>query len=46
MNINEKVTKKYNNYGVVNTCIVIINGMIFYDQFIDFDIKRYEQIRK
>ena len=46
MNINQKVTRKYNNYGVVNNYIVIINGMIFHDQFIDFDIKRYEEIRK
>ena len=46
MNINQKVTKKYNNYGVDNNYIVIINGMIFHDQFIDFDIKRYEEIRK
>ena len=31
--------------GTINNYNVIINGKNFYDQAIDFDIKRYEEIR-
>ena len=31
--------------GIINN-YVIVNGKIFYDQAIDSDIKRYEEIRK
>ena len=32
--------------GIINSCNAIINGKNFYDQPIDSDIKRYEEIRK
>ena len=32
--------------GVIKNYNVIINGKGFYDQFIDSDIKRYEQMKK
>ena len=32
--------------GIIKNCNVIINGKNFYDQPIDSDIKRYEEIRK
>ena len=31
---------------IIKNYEVIINGKNFYDQSIDFDIKRYEEIRK
>ena len=38
--------KYYLPKKIIGNYSVIINGMIFYDQFIDFDIKQYEEIRK
>ena len=32
--------------GIIKNCNIIINGKTFYDQAIDSNIKRYEEIRK
>ena len=32
--------------GIIKNYNVIMNGKNFYDQAIDYDIKRYEEIRK
>ena len=32
--------------GIIKNYNLIINGKNFYDQAVDFDIKRYEEIRK
>ena len=39
-------TKKYQPKGMIKYYSVIINGKNFYDQAIDSDMKRYEEIRK
>ena len=47
--INEDNNAKMLNYlpkGIIKNYNVIINGENFYDQPIDSDIKRYEEIRK
>ena len=38
--------KYYLSKGIIKNCNVIINWKIVYDQAIDSDIKRYEEIRK
>ena len=37
--------KYYLPKGVIKNCNISINGKIFYHQPIDFDIKRYEEIK-
>ena len=41
-----KTGKYYLRKGIIDNYSVIINGMISYDQFTDFDIKQYEEVRK
>ena len=41
-----KAKRYYLPKGIINNFNVIINGKNFYDQAIDSDIKRYEEIRK
>ena len=41
-----KTRSYYLTKGVIKNCNVIINGQNFYDQAIDSDIKRYEEIKK
>ena len=41
-----KVRRYYLSKGIIDNYNVIINGKNFYDQAIDSDIKRYEEIRK
>ena len=49
LNANSKTIKTRTYYlpkRIIKTYIVNINGKNFYDQAIDSDIKRYEEIRK
>ena len=41
-----KALKYYLLRGIIKNYNVIINGKNFYEQSIDFDIKRFEEIRK
>ena len=41
-----KAERYYLLKGIIKNYSVISNGKNFYDQTIDFDIKRYEEIRK
>ena len=41
-----KTKKYYLPKGIIKYYSVIINGKNFYDQVIDLDMKRYEEIRK
>ena len=41
-----KANKYYLVNGIIKNHNVVINGKNFYDQPIDSDIKRYEEIRK
>ena len=41
-----KTRRYYLPKGIIKNYNVIINGKSFYDQAIDLDIKRYEEIRK
>ena len=41
-----KAKRYYLPKGIIKNYNVIINGKSFYDQAIDSDIKRYEDIRK
>ena len=46
-NILRYIAKRYYlTKGIINNYNIIINGKSFYDQPIDFDINRYEEIRK
>ena len=41
-----KISKYYLPKGIIKNYNVIINGINFYDQAVDSDIKRHEKIRK
>ena len=41
-----KAKRYYLPKGIINNYSVIINGENFFDQAIDFDIKRFEEINK
>ena len=41
-----KIWRYYFPKGITKNCNFIINGKIFYVQPIDFDVKRFDEIRK